>query len=430
MTVHDAGSGDERVLLVPPTRRDGEVTQNLLQRAALDGRVCADLMGLAAEVRAGVGVVMLTDISLFDPAMAVVQAALAEQPAWSDVPVVVLLTRDRQYSATGAGILGSLTNVTVLDRPVSTRSMLSAVLAALRGRRRQYQLRDQLAAQAKVEQALRDADRQKDKFLATLAHELRNPLAPLRSGLQLLASPDIAEEQKQRVRQMMGRQLRLLIKLIDDLLDVSRISTGKVVLRKERFDLRHAIEGALESSQLWVSAAGHALTVELPPAPVWLAGDASRLEQVIANLVNNASKYTPNGGAIAIRLTEEAGQAVVSVQDNGIGIPADMLHSVFDLFTQVSRHLDRAQGGLGIGLSLVRQLVELHGGSVVAESAGPGLGSRFTVRLPVLADEGEPTQALPSSRLAEAATSGGAALPLSARPVAQIGTRLTDRRGH
>lgn len=425
MTLNDPGSGDERVLLVPPTRKDGEVTQNLLQRAALDCRICIDLPALASEIKAGVGAVMLTDKSLFDPGMAVVLAALAEQPAWSDVPVVVLLTRDRQYSATGSGILGSLTNVTVLDRPVSTRSMLSAVLAALRGRRRQYQLRDQLAAQAKVEQALRDADRQKDKFLATLAHELRNPLAPLRSGLQLLANTDIGEEQRMRVRQMMGRQLRLLIKLIDDLLDVSRISTGKVVLRKERFDLRQAIEGALESSQLWVSAAGHALTVELPPAPVWVVGDVSRLEQVMANLVNNASKYTPNGGAIAIRLTEEAGLAVVSVQDNGIGIPGDMLHSVFDLFTQVGRHLDRAQGGLGIGLSLVRQLVELHEGSVAAESAGPGLGSRFTVRLPALAGESAPAPAPPL-----AAAAGGAPLAMAGWPVAQIGTRQADRRGH
>ncbi len=384
---NDASSGDERILIVPPTRRDGEVTRLLLGRAGFACKVCADLKDLAAEVPAGVGVVMLTDKSLFDPGLAAVLAALAEQPAWSDVPVVALLNRDLQHGDVDAGVLGRLTNVTTLDRPVSTRSMMSALSAALRGRRRQYQLRDHLAAVARAEQALRDADRQKDKFIATLAHELRNPLAPLRNGLQLLSGAAMPPDKARHVREMMQRQLTQLIKLIDDLLDVSRISTGKVVLRTGRMDLREAIEAALEGSQLWVTAAGHALRVDLPDRPVWVTGDPTRLEQVIANLVNNAAKYTPSGGSIRVSLVEDKGQgeAVLRVEDNGIGIPPDMLSSVFGLFTQVSRHLERAQGGLGIGLSLVRQLVDLHGGSVVAESPGPGLGSVFTVRLKTLA---------------------------------------------
>ncbi len=384
---HDASSGDERILIVPPTRRDGEVTRLLLGRAGFACKVCADLKDLAAELAAGVGVVMLTDKSLFDPGMAAVLAALSEQPAWSDVPVVALLNRDLQHGDVDIAVLGRLTNVTTLDRPVSTRSMMSALSAALRGRRRQYQLRDHLAAVARAEQALRDADRQKDKFIATLAHELRNPLAPLRNGLQLLSAP-MPPEKARHVRGMMERQLTLLIKLIDDLLDVSRISTGKVVLRTARMDLRGAIEAALEGSQLWVTAAGHALQVDLPDRPVWVMGDPTRLEQVIANLVNNAAKYTPSGGSIRVSLVEdkEQGEAVLRVEDNGIGIPPDMLSSVFGLFTQVSRHLERAQGGLGIGLSLVRQLVDLHGGSVVAASPGPGLGSVFTVRLKSLAE--------------------------------------------
>jgi CheY-like chemotaxis protein len=188
-----------------------------------------------------------------------------------------------------------------------------------------------------------------------------------------------------RVREMMQRQLRLLVKLIDDLLDVSRIATGKVVLQRERVDMRAIIESAIEGSQPAISAGNHALQVTLPQSQVCVMGDALRLAQVISNLVNNAAKYTLNGGRIAVSLAEEDGDAVVRVSDDGVGIPADMLEHVFDMFTQVDRTLERAQGGLGIGLSLVRRLMDLHGGSVSASSAGSDRGSTFTLRLPAIA---------------------------------------------
>jgi two-component system, sensor histidine kinase len=374
---------DLRVLIVPPTRRDGEVTCKLLEIAGVGCLSCPDLRSMAARMDEGVGAVMLTDASLADADMQVLHGTLAHQPAWSDVPVL-MLTHGRELSPSSARALARLTNVTLLDRPVSTRSMVSAVLAALRARQRQYQIRNQLDRQRAAEQALVDADRRKDEFLATLAHELRNPLAPIRTAMHVLARVPADAPQAARLREMMERQLEQLVKLIDELLDVSRIATGKVLLQRERVDLRSVLDSALEASRPQVDASGHDLRVRYPAAPLWVVGDPSRLSQVISNLINNAAKYTPPRGRIDVALDEGDRQAVVRVTDNGAGIPPDMLDRVFDMFTQVNRTLDRAQGGLGIGLSLVRRLVDLHGGSVGAESAGLDKGSTFTIRLPTV----------------------------------------------
>jgi signal transduction histidine kinase len=372
-----------RVLIVPPTRRDGEVTCELLAMADVHCLPCQDLRALAVCVDEGVGAVMLTDTALVDLDMGVLHEALGRQAGWSDVPVL-LLTHGRELPPPAAGALARLTNVTLLDRPVSTRSMVSAVLAALRARQRQYQIRDQLDRQRAAEQALVDADRRKDEFLATLAHELRNPLAPIRTATHVLARLPADAPQAARLREMMERQLEQLVKLIDELLDVSRIATGKVLLQRERVDLRAVLDAALEASRPPVDASGHELHVQCPPGPAWVVGDPSRLAQVISNLINNAAKYTPQRGRIDVTLEESDRHAVVRVKDNGAGIPHDMLDRVFDMFTQVNRTLDRAQGGLGIGLSLVRRLVDLHGGSVSAESGGLEKGSTFTIRLPTV----------------------------------------------
>ncbi len=234
-----------------------------------------------------------------------------------------------------------------------------------------------------------DADRQKDVFLATLAHELRNPLAPIGNALQIMrASTDPAAHV--RARQMIERQLGQLVHLVDDLLDVSRISQGKVELRREHIDLSTVIRNAVETSRPLFDAAGHTLEVSLAPAPgMAVDGDMTRLTQVVANLLNNAAKYTPAGGRIAVSTRREGDEAVVEVVDTGVGIAAGQLAEVFEMFTQVDRAAGRSQGGLGIGLALVRRLVEMHGGTVGAASAGPGLGSCFQVRLPLLAAASE-----------------------------------------
>jgi PAS domain S-box-containing protein len=234
---------------------------------------------------------------------------------------------------------------------------------------------------------LSEADHRKSEFLATLAHELRNPLAPIRTGLDLL---HIARDPATfgRVHDMMERQLGHLIHLVDDLLDIARITRGKIELKKEAVDLRAAVATALETSAALIEGSGHRLAVALPDEPLELEADVTRLVQVLSNLLNNAAKYTPAGGEVSVRVWREDGQALVAVSDTGVGIPPESLGSVFEMFTQVRSSLDRAQGGLGIGLSLVRRLVELHGGRVSAASAGRGKGSTFTVRLPLRQGEG------------------------------------------
>jgi PAS domain S-box-containing protein len=229
-----------------------------------------------------------------------------------------------------------------------------------------------------------DADRRKDEFLATLAHELRNPLAPIRNGLEILRRSELAPK-AERAREIMERQFRHLVRLVDDLLDVSRISRGKLELRLAPTTLQQCIEEALEASQAAVEAAGHTLAVDLPPQPLPLQGDLTRLAQVVGNLVNNAVRYTAPGGHIRVSARAEGGQAVVQVSDDGSGIAAETLPRVFDLFAQGAAAPHQAQAGLGIGLWLVRRLVEMHHGAIEVQSEGPGRGSTFMVRLPLRA---------------------------------------------
>ena len=230
---------------------------------------------------------------------------------------------------------------------------------------------------------LSDADRRKDEVLATLAHELRNPLAPIRNGLQVIRLADGSRDSAHRVLPMMERQLGQLVRLVDDLLDVSRISRGKLELRRERVDLATVINNAVDTSRPLIDASGHRLTVDLPSRPIHVNADVVRLGQVFANLLNNAAKYSSPNGQIQITVRSDEKDVAVSVRDTGIGIPPHMLQKVFNLFTQVDPALDRSQGGLGIGLTLVKRLVEMHDGGIVAHSDGPGLGSTFTVTLPI-----------------------------------------------
>jgi PAS domain S-box-containing protein len=235
----------------------------------------------------------------------------------------------------------------------------------------------------KSEEALKEAARRKDEFLATLAHELRNPLAPIRNSLHILRLAGSDSGAAERVHEMMERQVNHMVRLVDDLMEVSRINRGKIELRKEQTELAAVVRSAVETSRPLIEAARHQLALSLPAEPLPLEADPVRLAQVLANLLNNAAKYTEERGQIWLTARQEGSNVLVSVRDTGMGIPADMLPKVFDLFTQEDRTYDRAQGGLGIGLTLVRTLVDLHGGSVEAKSDGPGKGSEFVVRLPL-----------------------------------------------
>jgi signal transduction histidine kinase len=308
------------------------------------------------------------------------------------------------------------------------RSKAEVFLELYRQRQQIAAQRDALEAQA---EALRKADSHKDEFLAMLAHELRSHFAPLRHGLDLLVhTPE--QENACEIIAVMDRQLNHLVRLIDDLLDVSRISQGKLLLRKARIRLQEVITAAVETSRPMIDAAGHDLVVALPPEPLWLEADLMRLAQVVSNLLNNAAKYTPEGGRIEVRAWQEGQDAVVSVADNGLGIPAQRLEEVFDLFTQVDQHENRAQGGLGIGLALVRRLMGLHGGTVSVASPGSGQGSVFTLRLPLAASPAAQEPAI----AADDAPRSAPATPLriliidDSRDVAQTIGWMLEELGH
>ena len=280
--------------------------------------------------------------------------------------------------------------ISVRGRPIGALTFIMAESA------RAYDAHDLAAAEdlasraasavenARLYQALRDSDRRKDEFLALLGHELRNPLAPISNALQVLKLPNADGAIGERARTMMERQLEHLVRLVDDLLDVSRIMSGKVELRREPVELATLIARAVETVQPHLESESHELVLELDPEPLCVDGDIVRLAQVVANLLNNAAKYTERGGRIVLRASREGDDAVLSVRDNGIGIRTEFLPRIFDMFFQAERRTREASGGLGLGLSLVRGLVEMHDGRVEAHSEGSGRGSEFIVRLPLI----------------------------------------------
>jgi signal transduction histidine kinase/DNA-binding response OmpR family regulator len=550
----------ERVLVLPPTHGDAELSRTILAEAGLVCHVCNDLGELARQLDLGAAALLLTvDVQAASDVHRLVEA-VRRQPSWSDVPIL-MLTGTRTDPAATAWATEQLGNVTMLERPVRVMNLVSALRAAIRERRRQYDLRDQLIqlrlAQEQVKllneqlhhdlarlmrlhqvstrlvqtthlagllheildaaiesthadmgiiqlaegdqlkivaqrgfpsstvarldrvsyglassllakhsgrraivedvstssifagtpareilleagvrslqsvplltrggdlvgvfsthyrtphrleewdlrlldllsrqaadfiertqayEALQEADRRKDEFLATLAHELRNPLAPMRNALHILRLRSHDSGAAEQAHTMMERQLGQMVRLIDDLLDVSRISRGRLELRTERVELGSIIQSALETALPAIESAGHELSLAMSPQPVYLDADPVRVAQILSNLLNNAAKYTDRGGQIWLGVTASDGEVRVTVRDNGIGIPAAALPTLFEMFTQAHRSPERSQGGLGIGLTLVRRLTEMHGGKVTARSAGPGQGAEFTVSLPV-----------------------------------------------
>jgi len=544
-------AASERVLVLMPTARDAERTLALLGEAGIQCESCADLAALCREVRAGAGAVLLTDEPISADAQGQLSETLRAQPAWSALPVLVLAHEG--WSKLGQRLAPDMMrNLVIVERPARTRTLVEITSSALRSRRHQYQIRDELVVreqqaaellaqderlrfalaagglgsweldlesldmqcsdickanfgrppeqpfsyaqlresvhpldrerfasavdssiaegtdydieyrvnlpngevrwvmvrgratydaagrprrmagvsldvterksmlealqQSKEELArqaeelarqaeeLRRAARRKDEFLATLAHELRNPLAPIRTGVEYLArgpSPDDAR----RTLGVMQRQIGHMVRLIDDLLDVSRITSGKLQLERQRVELATIVDTAVESSRPLIERKGHTLRVSLPDAALVLDADLTRLAQVLGNLLNNSSNYTSAGGLIELSARQDGDGVVIEVRDNGSGIPADRLNDVFEMFSQVNRTLERSQGGLGIGLALVRSLVQMHGGTVSAASPGLGQGSTFTLRLPLAARHPQGARPAPRAEASEKAAS-------------------------
>jgi PAS domain S-box-containing protein len=234
-------------------------------------------------------------------------------------------------------------------------------------------------------EALEEADLRRNEFLAMLSHELRNPLAPIKNALAVMRLSGVSEPSLDWARTVVERQVSHLTRLVDDLLDVSRIAVGKITLQRKPLEIAQVVAGAVEASRPLIDSRGHKLTIQVPPEPLLIEGDLTRLSQTLTNLLNNAAKYTPPGGDIRLTVGKEEGMAVIRIRDTGVGITPELLPEIFELFTQGERALDRSEGGLGIGLTLAQRLVKLHGGSIEALSEGPGQGSEFVVRLPLAA---------------------------------------------
>jgi signal transduction histidine kinase/CheY-like chemotaxis protein len=367
----------ERVLLRLATPKDAELTGAVLARAGIVSSACADVARLVAELADGAGALMVAEEALAEAGSARLGQWLASQPPWSDISVI-LLARHGADSHAVAQVMETLPNVTVIERPVRVASLVSTVRSTLRARLRQYEVRELL-------DGLHAADSRKTAFLATLAHELRNPLAPIRTALTLLQDHQSDPRSAMRHVDLMRRQVDHMVRLVDDLMEMSRVTRGKVRLQRVPVLLDTVIDDALELSRPLVEAAGHTLAVERACEALVVDGDSVRLTQVFSNLLNNAAKYTPSGGRLRLSCAQEGLEALVRVADSGVGIAPEMLDSIFDMFVQVNGTDRAAQGGLGIGLTLVKSLVELHGGRVHAESAGLGRGATFEVRLPLLA---------------------------------------------
>ena len=365
-----------QVLLVTPNAADSELAAGFLE-----GRgtvvTCSTLEQAAPLVGPGAGCVVIVEDALVEADIDLFLEAVHAQPAWSDLPLLLIASRDTSLSGLLENVFPESGNVTLLQRPLHPLSLVSSVNMALRARSRQYQVRDLL------EQRTR-AVAQRDEFLAMLAHELRNPLAPIRNAVYLMKDITVPDPMFARYRGMIEKQTTHITRLVDDLLDVSRLELGKVELRPERIDLNQSASAAAEACLPMTTAQRHDVTVRLANEPLTILADPVRIEQVLGNLIVNAAKFTGAGGTISVEATREGAFGLVAVTDSGRGIAPEALVSVFDLFVQEDSSLARTQGGLGIGLTLVKRLVELHGGTVRASSPGIGKGSRFEVRLPLV----------------------------------------------
>lgn len=362
---------ERRIVICTPTGQDAALTSRVFRSVNIGSMVCRDTGELLEQLPRGAGALLLAEEVISGAAMRPLAQYVASQPTWSDIPIL-LLTRSGADSLDVRRAVDRLGNVTLMERPVRTIALISAARSAIRARERQYQVRD--------------ADQRKDEFLATLAHELRNPLAPIRTSMGILKHLHPDSEPVTRLRNVVDRQVTHLTRLVDDLLDVARITSGKVVLKKDRITLRSVVNHAVEISSSSMEAKKHRLDVNEPESDFLLNADHARLVQSVANLMVNAAKFTPPGGHIVLGAQVDGDTVTFSVRDNGIGLEPVSLTRIFDLFAQTPVP-GEAPTGLGIGLSLARQFAEMHGGTLHAVSEGLGRGSEFVLTLPVVVEQ-------------------------------------------
>jgi signal transduction histidine kinase/ActR/RegA family two-component response regulator len=378
----------ERVVLYAPIGRDGELAARVLEESGVWAKACKTLHELCSEIAAGVAAVAITEEAVSEAAVDRLAAMLADQPKWSDLPIVLCTTRGDMVrtNAVRTRALERLGNVLVVERPMQTRTLLAAVHAGLRARRRQIDLRDVVAELEGSRSDAEDANRAKDEFLAMISHELRTPLNAILGWSRMMTGGRLPDAQRDRALQTIERNAVAQAKLIDELLDVSRIISRKLRLSKRPLDVRPILDSTVDSCRPAAEAKGLTIVVEHGTEPVRVMGDSDRLAQIVSNLLGNAIKFTPAGGRIDVTLSVgDDGNARISVRDDGIGIRPEFVSHVFERFRQADSSRTRTHGGLGLGLAIVRHLVELHGGNVTVASEGVGKGTAFLVSLPVLA---------------------------------------------
>ncbi len=376
------GGNELRILVLAPYSNDGRLSADFLRKAGLSALACRDCAEMCSLIATGCGGLLLAEEALGQGAAQQLATVLQNQPSWSDMPMVVITGNgDAAVRDIILASLGTVGNVSLIERPFRPATLVSSFIAALASRRRQYQVRTLLAERENMVATLHEADHRKDEFLAMLAHELRNPLASIANATKLLKTASDMESHTWATS-VIDRQVRQLAHLIDDLLDVSRITQGKIRLRMAVLDAATILDRACESVRPLMAKRHHRLTCDYSQGSLWLEADATRLEQIINNLLTNAAKYTPDGGHIILSAILEGTDIIIRVKDNGMGIPPQRLPEMFQLFTQGERSIARSEGGLGIGLTIVQKLTELHAGSIHAHSDGPDLGSTFTIRLP------------------------------------------------
>jgi signal transduction histidine kinase/ActR/RegA family two-component response regulator len=378
---------EQRVLVFAPIGRDADLTRDLLERAGIPCNVCHSVHTLSDLLTGdGAGALLLTEESLDDPALSVLVTALEQQPPWSDVPILLFAGGRASEMTIGAiRSIETLRNVTLLERPIRIAAVLSTIRSALRGRARQYEVRDLLVALHRARSEAERANRLKDEFLATLSHELRTPLNAILGWTSMLVRGQVDPSRFPRVFEGLDRNAQSQAQLIADVLDVSRIITGKLTLQPTTIDVCDIVARAVDTIRPAAEAKNIAIDTR-ESVDCFVFGDPDRLQQIFWNLLSNAVKFTPAAGVIDVNIRRDANSVLVTVRDNGIGIPTEFVPFVFDRFRQADQTTTRTHGGLGLGLSIVRHLSELHGGSVAAASDGVGRGAQFEVRLPAVDD--------------------------------------------
>lgn len=396
---------EDRVLVLAPTGRDAALSCAMLSQEGWAAEACPSIEGLCEAIEQGGGVVLVGEEALPPPAVKCLAQTLDAQPPWSDIPLILLAGGDFATShLRPLNVLGPLRNVMVLERPVRRLILIHSLSVALRARRRQFELRAYLEERAHLLDSERTArlaaemvNRMKDEFLMTVSHELRTPLTAIYGWAHMLVTGQIRDDQKQRAIETIERNAEAQTQLVNDLLDVSRAITGKVRLDLCSVEVAPIVSAATESIQPAAEAKGIRVERNFDRAAGSIVADPVRLQQIVWNLLANAVKFTPTGGSIEVRLALQGPNVEIVVSDTGSGIAPEFAPYLFDRFRQGEAGTTRQHGGLGLGLSIVRHLVELHGGTVSAESAGAGTGATFRVLLPATRTDGKTSEQEPAA---------------------------------